>query len=473
VEDKIKKMNRKSDKRKNSSAENEELKEKLKIKQEENARLKKELLEIGRQFSDLQNTLEHTTRSHLETAEVSVDLLYDLEYYKYKSSFLDLDIKLLPGNKKALKSYGKIIRKFFLENLRCTYLYIRCSGINGEANDLLCITSKKNHPEISEYQNDSCRVYFENLVDVDMPERKLGSMVVGREPYHDRVKEFRINKKIEEEIFFTKRILENCLIKIQNKELAVQDALTGLNTRKLLEEKLSQEFNSLNIFTKLNRTGAGVLNTVMKADGKPFNVIRNQYYSDYKTKDEGEFSKSLAELVDRGLVSKNREKHLGEKVDFYYFENSKIEYNLFVAMFDLDHFKDINDNWGGHAVGDRVLKDFSAILKNNIRTTDIPIRYGGEEFIIIFPRAQSHFKIREILEGIRAQCENRLIVEYKGNIRNITVSIGLTQISKYDKNIQQIVKRVDDALYRAKKTRNRIISYGLDKKGYTNLYPAN
>lgn len=260
--------------------------------------------------------------------------------------------------------------------------------------------------------------------------------------------------------------MENSISAIQNKELAVLDALTGLNTRKLMEERLTEEFKSVDFFTRLSKYEDGLLHIILSADGQARKIIRNLFFNHFDTNDENLFMSTVGSLLRDGLISKRQERFLGALEDFYYFESSKMKYNLFLAMFDLDHFKDINDNWGGHDVGDRVLKKFSEILKRNIRTTDMPVRYGGEEFIILFPRVASPSRILETLERIRLDCEEDLIVKKDGKSRNVTVSVGVTQISKYDRNIGQIVKRADEALYRAKRQRNRIVFYEQSKEGY-------
>ena len=117
-------------------------------------------------------------------------------------------------------------------------------------------------------------------------------------------------------------------------------------------------------------------------------------------------------------------------------------------------------------MGDRVLRAFSEILKKYIRTTDMPIRYGGEEFMVLFPRVTAPKRIVETVERIRLECEKNLIVRKEGRSRNVTVSVGLTKISKYDRNTEQIIKRADEALYRAKRRRNRIIFYEQGRDGY-------
>lgn len=446
-----------------------ELKKKLRKKQRDIRALKKEVTDLQEELSSMNDHVEVVSEALQQSVELSVDFFYDVEYLKYKSSFVDIDIQLQPGSARTLNSYGKNIKKFFLEELRCTYLYISCSGINKSKKDILKIDSRKKLVDDTEYLIDRSRVYYADLQDLDLPERLLGRIILGRHPYRDEKKEDRFDAKIRDEIYLTKRLLENSISAIQNKELAVLDALTGLNTRKLMEERLTEEFRSVDFFSRLTKFEEGLLQMVINGDGQPKKILRNLFFNSFDTNDEDLFNRAAARLLNDGLISRSQQRYLGELEDYYYFENSKMKYNLFIAMFDLDHFKDINDNWGGHDVGDRVLKKFSAILKRNIRTTDMPVRYGGEEFIVLFPRVASSKRILETLERIRRECEETLIVKKDGNSRNVTVSVGVTQISKFDRNIGQIVKRADQALYRAKKRRNRIVFYEQGYDGYVRL----
>ena len=205
---------------------------------------------------------------------------------------------------------------------------------------------------------------------------------------------------------------------------------------------------------------------IMNSDAKPYELVRAQFFDENRSKDEYLLDKAIQLLLDRKIIATRREKYLSQMSDYYFFINSKKDYNLFIAMFDLDHFKDVNDNWGGHGAGDLILINFASIIKGYIRTTDIAVRHGGEEFMVIFNRAISMMKIREILEKIRTICEESLVVHYRGKSRNVTVSIGLTRISRYDKNIQQIISRVDKALYMAKKVRNKVVVIEEEAEGY-------
>jgi diguanylate cyclase (GGDEF)-like protein/PAS domain S-box-containing protein len=128
----------------------------------------------------------------------------------------------------------------------------------------------------------------------------------------------------------------------------------------------------------------------------------------------------------------------------------RFHHPLSFAMMDIDHFKQINDTHG-HIVGDSVLKAISELIKKSIRKTDYLIRWGGEEFMIISPET--------ILESAKLVAERtRKAMEHQGfdKVGKVTGSFGVTEFRQVD-GVDDIIKRADDALYKAKsKGRNRV-----------------
>lgn len=130
---------------------------------------------------------------------------------------------------------------------------------------------------------------------------------------------------------------------------------------------------------------------------------------------------------------------------------------LSLLLIDIDEFKQINDKWG-HDAGDFVLQQVVAIINNNIRSFDIAGRLGGDEFIVILP--DTDLLTAKIIGERLCQliaCENFIV---GGEPRKITLSIGATQwqTGKINENMQSIISKADQALYKAKKDgRNRII----------------
>jgi diguanylate cyclase (GGDEF)-like protein len=123
---------------------------------------------------------------------------------------------------------------------------------------------------------------------------------------------------------------------------------------------------------------------------------------------------------------------------------------LSLILFDLDHFKIVNDTYG-HLSGDYVLKTVIRIIQDHIRKTDSLGRWGGEEFMLLAPETCME-QAAELAEKIRQHVE---LFTYK-DVGTVTISCGLAELKVGD-TIDSLIKRADDALYKAKrKGRNRV-----------------
>jgi diguanylate cyclase (GGDEF)-like protein len=126
-----------------------------------------------------------------------------------------------------------------------------------------------------------------------------------------------------------------------------------------------------------------------------------------------------------------------------------------LLLMDADKFKLINDNYG-HAIGDKCLQEIIKRSLPLLRKNDMLARYGGEEFLVIMPETNGQ-GAKEAAEKIRQTIEKIEFI-YKKDIVRVTVSIGVSQAQKGDKNHQQIFERADVAVYQAKeKGRNRVL----------------
>ncbi len=146
---------------------------------------------------------------------------------------------------------------------------------------------------------------------------------------------------------------------------------------------------------------------------------------------------------------------------------------LSLMLFDIDHFKNVNDTYG-HLAGDMILKQMGQVLNENRYPLDVVARYGGEEFIVLLPH-MSKEKAIDTAEKMR-----RTIDEHLWNIGNqeisISVSIGLVSLETIDTtNLKEIVQRADDSLYTAKENgRNQVVVWDNSKttaqpqEGYIN-----
>jgi len=126
-----------------------------------------------------------------------------------------------------------------------------------------------------------------------------------------------------------------------------------------------------------------------------------------------------------------------------------------VAIFDLDHFKQVNDTHG-HAIGDQVLRDFAAIVRETMRVTDVFGRYGGEEFLLILVGIEAPSAAGPV-ERIRRAVEAKDWAAVAPELR-VTVSAGLAHYRKGE-TVEELLHRADMALYDAKRAgRNRVVA---------------
>lgn len=125
---------------------------------------------------------------------------------------------------------------------------------------------------------------------------------------------------------------------------------------------------------------------------------------------------------------------------------------LTIAIFDIDHFKRINDTYG-HQAGDRVIKVIGRSIAKRLREVDFFCRYGGEEFVALMPETDSATAL-SVLEKVRDAIANAAF-NYKDQPMSITLSVGLTEFKTND-SLESAFERADQALYTAKSSgRNR------------------
>ena len=126
-------------------------------------------------------------------------------------------------------------------------------------------------------------------------------------------------------------------------------------------------------------------------------------------------------------------------------------------MVDIDHFKTINDRYG-HQAGDSVLMTLARLLLQNVRAADVCGRYGGEEFLLLLPKAGSG-TAQELAERLRRQIQGLELAELQGS--RVTASFGVAELDLEGPAISadHLLRRADEALYEAKRLgRNRVRS---------------
>ena len=128
---------------------------------------------------------------------------------------------------------------------------------------------------------------------------------------------------------------------------------------------------------------------------------------------------------------------------------------LSLMMLDIDNFKSINDTYG-HNMGDIVLKTVAETVKKHLRRSDIFVRWGGEEFIVLLPHTDLKGALK-VAEKLRKDIESLNIPELKG--KKVTASFGVTEVKPKEK-LEEVIFRADMALYKAKREgKNRVEVY--------------
>ena len=128
---------------------------------------------------------------------------------------------------------------------------------------------------------------------------------------------------------------------------------------------------------------------------------------------------------------------------------------LSLLMFDIDHFKSINDTWG-HAIGDIVLKTVAHLIRDALRGADIFGRTGGEEFAAILVETEGNFA-SSVAHRLCATVAEAVIVPPGTEPIPVTISIGLAQLNGRNISFEALMDEADQAMYAAKEAgRNRV-----------------
>ncbi len=131
---------------------------------------------------------------------------------------------------------------------------------------------------------------------------------------------------------------------------------------------------------------------------------------------------------------------------------------LACIMLDVDNFKSVNDEHG-HQIGDLVLKELARSVSLSVRSSDIPARYGGDEFIIVLPNTGKSFAFKISQRLMTLFSTKTIRIPIKNKTVKVTISIGIAGIPDDTTNMEELMKMADEALYRAKhEGKNRIIT---------------
>jgi len=157
----------------------------------------------------------------------------------------------------------------------------------------------------------------------------------------------------------------------------------------------------------------------------------------------------IEQTMKDGLTALPNRAYLFKALDNELARARRYQRSLSVVMLDLDHFKSINDTYG-HLFGDTVLVEISGTLRKELREHDILGRYGGEEFLIILPETTG--KTAAVL---MERCRKKVAdIQYNEDSESshfsVTISAGITEFTADDHSKEDLIRRADQALYKAK-----------------------
>jgi diguanylate cyclase (GGDEF)-like protein len=156
-----------------------------------------------------------------------------------------------------------------------------------------------------------------------------------------------------------------------------------------------------------------------------------------------------------GLTEAHVKRYLLESLDKELLRARRRQRNLSVLMFDIDHFKRINDVHG-HLAGDHVLKELARLVKTSVRADDVFGRYGGEEFALVLPETKLT-GARDLGEALRDKIARARFVFQREAIP-VTISVGAATLDDEHKTALDLIKTADEKLYEAKRSgRNRVV----------------
>ncbi len=155
-----------------------------------------------------------------------------------------------------------------------------------------------------------------------------------------------------------------------------------------------------------------------------------------------------------GLTGAHNKRHLFEALEKEITRARRYGRDLACIMFDIDHFKKVNDTHG-HLAGDHVLKEVARVVRSRLRGEETFARYGGEEFCIVAPETPIE-GARTLAEDCRKRVAEKPFI-FQGESISCTISLGVAMLAEGDKDGVTLVKHADEQLYVAKRGgRNRV-----------------
>jgi diguanylate cyclase (GGDEF)-like protein len=267
--------------------------------------------------------------------------------------------------------------------------------------------------------------------------------------YDDTVFDFKSAKEFDKKFnYTTKAILTAPLINFYNGE--VIGILQLINKKdedgNLLKFSIEdKEFISLSSYL----TTLSIITTQQSIKEKELINESVEHRITSRTKILEDIQKHLLEQVHKdSMTGLYNRRYFNEMADNLLFNAKKDEGEMSIIMLDVDDFKIINDTYG-HSTGDEVICNIANLLLQSTRSTDICVRFGGEEFVVVLPHTLLENGIK-IAEKIRKMIGDTVVVSKTKEEIKYTVSIGVAKVEKEDNSLEIALNKADSLLYKAK-----------------------
>lgn len=193
------------------------------------------------------------------------------------------------------------------------------------------------------------------------------------------------------------------------------------------------------------------------------NEIKNLFIYIQDVTEVAVYEQKLVEMNMRdGLTGIYNRGFMETKLNEEYFRHKRYSRAFSIVMFDIDHFKKVNDEHG-HQCGDFILKSVSSRISAAIRNIDYLFRYGGEEFCCMLP--ETNLEGAELVAERFREAIMDMENNFNGAVIKVTISLGVADLRSDTESPNDLIQHADEALYRAKREgRNRVESYSMSKK---------
>ena len=253
-----------------------------------------------------------------------------------------------------------------------------------------------------------------------------------------------------------KSLEEEKVFSIFKKQLS---SYIGIEECKFIKDNIdiAQYRDSLVVPLKIERTVIGYLiaGGLKEEDKEKFHILVQQFVLGMKR--AVLYQRVQAIAITDSLTGVFSRRYCLERFHEEIQRSKKFKHSSSFMMVDIDYFKSYNDKYG-HLVGDAILHQVAATIKENVRQIDLVGRYGGEEFAIVLVELGTE-QSQIVAERIRKAVEGKSIKVYDEELK-VTISLGVSTFPKDAQEAQGIIDKADQALYRAKESgRNKIYLY--------------